>query len=188
MFYAVIHRPKIDTTEIEEVGRKYDPYFGLISTHVTLVFPFKTEDIEGAALMAHVQSIADKTEPFEVYFNKLELSWDQWLFLIPTVGKSQFEYIHDELYSGMLNNFLRSDIEYVPHIALGHFAVANSGYNLKDPTTVLLDEEKYKIARAEIDKNKLDLIYTATSMELISVNDEFTQTKTLANFDFKTRN
>ena len=185
MFYAVIHRPEIDTKKIEEVRSTYDPYFKLIDAHITLVFPFDAAGIEMTQLNVHVQNIANQTKQFRVQLNTLELAWDQWLFLTTTKGKVRLCAIHDELYTGVLKGFLRDDIKYIPHIGLGHFAIANSGYTLKDPAATHLDEDRYTIARAEIEAKQLDFTYTATAVELISVNDEFTKTEILASFSFK---
>ncbi|MEX0917876.1 MAG: 2'-5' RNA ligase family protein [Candidatus Paceibacterota bacterium] len=182
MFYAIIHRPETDISVIQEVAKKYDPTFELVGPHVTLVFPFSAEGVDEHALTTHIQSVAGGLQPFQARFNELELSWDQWLFLTPTLGKEALTQLHDDLYVGMLQQFLRSDIPFVPHIALGHFAVADSEYQLKDPTAVPLDEERYITARAEIEALKLDLVYEVTTTELISVTDDFSQTSSIATF------
>lgn len=182
MFYAVIHRPEIDTSIIDDFSAKYDPSFGLVGPHVTLVFPLKAEDIDASILEEHIQEVVRKTKPFEVKFNEIELSWDQWLFLTPSVGRDEFSRLHDDLYRGPFEKLLRNDIDFVPHVALGHFAITDSEYSLKDPTAAPLDKEKYEKARKEIESKKLEYEYRATSVELISVNDEFTKSETLSEF------
>ena len=184
MFYAVIHRPETDLSKIEDIARVYDPSFALVGPHVTLVFPFAS-DSGAAEIIEHVRQVAEQTARFEVRLNELELAWDQWLFLPPSLGRDSFQKLHDDLYRGMLQEFLRSDIEYIPHLALGHFAAAGSIYDLKDPTAVPLDTKKYQTARAEIEALNLDLAYTATAIELISIDDKFTKTETVATFDLK---
>jgi len=38
MFYALAHFPDIDTAKIDRLRKKYDPTYGLIGAHVTVVF------------------------------------------------------------------------------------------------------------------------------------------------------
>jgi 2'-5' RNA ligase len=185
MFYAVIHRPEIDTNIIDVFSAKYDPSFGLVGPHVTLLFPLNAEDIDLSVLEEHIQGVVRMTRPFDVRLDEIEISWDQWLFLTPSVGRSEFSRLHNDLYSGLFQKFLRKDIDFVPHVALGHFAISGSEYSLKDPTAVPLDEEKYEKAREEIASKKLNYEYRASSLELISVNDEFTKSETLSEFKLK---
>lgn len=184
MFYAIIHRPKIDTNKIKEVSRKYDPHFGLVDPHVTLVFPFKSEGLDREGLIAHLRQVVNDTKSFNVRLNELGLAWDQWLFLIPSLGNLEFRELHDRLYDGLLASFLRSDIEYVPHLALGHFAAPGSEYDLKDPTAVPLDAAKYDAGRAEIESYHFDFGYVADDIDLISIDDDFTKTEILETFKF----
>ena len=39
MFYVPGHFPDIDTAKIDRLRKKYDPTYGLIGAHVTVVFP-----------------------------------------------------------------------------------------------------------------------------------------------------
>jgi len=183
MYYAVIQRPEAETTAIREISREYDPNFGLVGPHVTLVFPVPSEKISEDQIIKHIGDVAQASKPFPVHLSDLELSWDQWLFLTPKEGRSNFDDLHDALYTGPLEPMLRADIPFVPHIALGHFAVADSGYSLKDPKAVPLDTNKYDEARQKIAKLGLDYSYTAHKIELIAVNDEFTESRTIAEFE-----
>src|SRR4051794_36108149 len=128
MYYAVIHRPEAAITGIEQVGQKYDPSYNVVGPHVTLLFPISEQHIAEEVVKSRFLSVAGTTESFPVRLNSLELSWDQWLFLTPTDGRVEFDELHDRLYEGPLAPFLRHDIPFVPHVALGHFAVAGSNY------------------------------------------------------------
>ncbi len=184
MKYAVIHRPEIDTSELEGISKKYNPHYGLMGPHVTLVFPFSVDDIDEPTLVKLIETVAANTTPFDVKLNETELSWDQWFFLTPTNGRSEIEQLHDRLYElAATKPHLRSDIPFVPHAALGLFAQAGSNYDLRNPTKVPLDQERYALAKGEIDKMALSYEYTATKMELISVADDFKSTMTVAVFD-----
>jgi 2'-5' RNA ligase len=187
MFYAVVHRPEVDVTLVEDFNRRYNPYHELIGPHVTLLFPVPGEQVREAAVRSRAEEVARQTAPFRVGLNNLELSWDQWLFLIPTDGMPAFHRLHNQFFEGEFSSFLRRDIPFVPHVALGQFALAGSSYSLQDPTAVPMDEDRYQQARAEVERAGLDLTYTATGLELVTVDDEFTSTTTLARYAFGTQ-
>lgn len=182
MYYAVIQRPDIDTSLIEAFRMKYDPNYGLVGPHVTLVFPVDSAKLLIGKLQQHIKSVAQRSQPFSVDFADFELSWDQWLFLTPIDGRQQLVKLHNNLYEDMLAPMLRTDIPFVPHIALGHFAFHTSDYNLYDPKAVPLDEEKYQLARLEIDNIGPKYRYRVSKLELISINDEFTSSQFIAEF------
>lgn len=179
MFYAVIHRPEVDVSPIKSISSKYDPYYGLTGPHVTLVFPFKADEVSKDAFLEHVREVAAQTQPFNIRLNELELAWDQWLFLTPSSGRQQVVNLHDDLYGGLISKFLREDIEFVPHVSLGLFSKNEGEYDLKDPKATPLDEPKYKEALKEIEALKIDLEYKATKLEIISVDEKFTKTETI---------
>lgn len=182
MYYAVIHRPEIDTSEIQAIRLKYGPTYKLIEPHVALVFPLSESEVEIDVLKQHVAKMAKDQRSFAVHLGELELSWDQWLFLTPTKGKYDFDSLHDQLYDGLLRPFLRADIPYVPHIGLGQFKAEDSDYSLKDPKAVPLNEELYKRARAEIDKQNLVYDCTVKTIEIVSISDDFTHSETVERF------
>jgi hypothetical protein len=85
-YYSVIHRPATDVSGVSAIDAKYDPYHGLVGPHITLVFPIPVTDVKKEDLFSHVKAIATNTNSFKVRINDTELSWDQWLFLVPTIG------------------------------------------------------------------------------------------------------
>jgi 2'-5' RNA ligase len=184
MYYAIVHRPEADVGALVNIGQKYDPHHDLVGPHVTLLFPVPGDRVGEAVVRSRAAEVAGSTRPFGVRLRNVELSWDQWLFLTPTDGRSQFDRIHSKLYEGPLAEFLRSDIPFVPHVSLGHFAVEGSDYSLKDPRAVPLDENRYETARDEIQALGLDIRYTATQLELIGVDDDFTRSERLGSFQF----
>jgi 2'-5' RNA ligase len=184
MKYAIIHRPETDTSQIETISKKYDPNFGLVGPHATLVFPFPSEQIDEANLIVNLNTVASVTKKFKVLFTDTELSWDQWLFLTPTIGRSEIELLHDKLYElDGIRPHLRADIPFVPHITLGLFAKQNSNYGLRIATSVPLDKERYEQARREIDSLAVKYEYIATRFELLSVADDYKSSKVVAVFE-----
>jgi 2'-5' RNA ligase len=83
MYYAVIQRPEIDTTDILKISKKYDPTFGVVGPHITLLFPVSSKSINEDTVEKHVKKVAQETSSFRVHMVDLELAWDQWLFLTP---------------------------------------------------------------------------------------------------------
>ena len=183
MIYALINRPKINNAAIDKIRSKYDPNFKLIGPHVTLVFPFKADKINLLELEAHIEKVSKRIKSFTVHFHKLQLAWDQILILTPTTGKREFDQIHDELYEGMLKEFFRGDIEFLPHITLGYFGQAGSKYDPKDPTSVPLDKEKYNTAISQTKEDDLNFSYTVDSIELISATDDATSSQSIKVFN-----
>src|SRR3954471_7341666 len=149
VLFAVLHRPTVEVSAIQRLRGRDDPTFELIGPHVTLVFRFPGDEVHEDRLRSHLTTVAAATTAFAVRLNELELSWDQWLFLTPSDGRAGFAELHDRLYEGLLHGFLRDDIEFVPHVALGHFAKPGTDYELGEPTEVPLDQERYESALAD---------------------------------------
>ncbi|MBI2009334.1 2'-5' RNA ligase family protein [Candidatus Saccharibacteria bacterium] len=184
MFYSIIHRPEADVSKVEEIDAKYDPYHGLVGAHVTLLFPVPALEITEQAIKNQAKKVVVSTEPFHVQFNShtTELSWDQWLFLNPSQGKKDFERLYLKLYEGELRKFLREDIPYSPHIAIGHFAIEEAAYDLKDPSALKLDEVSYLAALEDVRQADIQLDYTATQIELIGVDSNYKKSWTIEKF------
>lgn len=117
--YAIVFFPHINTTTIEAFREKYDPMFGIISPHVTMVFPFK--DLEEQAVTQHVEQVITKREPFSIHLHGFTKSFDQYLFLLIAEGKEEMYDLHDQLYTNILAPQLRTDIPFIPHLTLGFF-------------------------------------------------------------------
>jgi 2'-5' RNA ligase len=180
-YYAVIHRPEADVAKIDEIDAKYDPLHGLVGPHVTLMFPMPAQNVKKEELFAHVLAVAKNTKPFDVCINDTELSWDQWLFLTPTVGREAFVQLHDNLYSGEFEKFWRKDLPYSPHIGVGHFGVGEN-YTLKDSEALPLDEATYQQALQDIARAAIDLQYTISKVEVIGLDADYKNSWPLKEF------
>lgn len=90
--------------------------------------------------------------------------------------------LHDELYTGILKPYLRTDIEYIPHIGLGHFIKESKKYDYANPTQVDLDEATYEEALEKA--RNLDVSYSAQveKLHLVEIDDRFTYTKDVEEF------
>jgi len=160
--------------------RLYEPYAGLLPEHVTFVFPVR-ESIGHLALEQHIITVLEPWKPFRIHFSRLMKTVDHWLFWIPEEGKEEAIGLHDELYTGILSEHLREDLPYTPHIGLGLFS--REDYDFENPTAELtLDEDRYQQARKEFTEMNLDLWCTIDQLDLLSINDDFTECKRLHTF------
>jgi len=157
VFYALVCFPNINTIKIEAFRKKYDPHYKLIKPHITLIFPIHDQLISKKSLSKHIRSVLNHWKSFEIELQGFTKSWDHWLFLLLKKGNKEMIQLHDELYKGILTPHLRDDIEYIPHISLGHFTKKSIQENQKGPNKVVFDEIKYKLAIKEA--QNLNLIY-----------------------------
>lgn len=126
-----------DYARIETYRKAHDElWYGIVEPHFTLVFavidmPQNTFIDEVSAQAAFVSAIdfeircaTINKDAFKDYFHA---------FLVPDKGHSQLIRLHDRLYSGILRDHLRLDIDYIPHISVG-----NSEYKFQ--TKKMVDE------------------------------------------------
>jgi len=177
VFHALACFPTIDTTKIEAFRKKYDPHYNLIKPHITLIFPIDNTSISRKSLSEHIKSVVNNWESFNIELSGLKISWDHWLFLLVKEGKKEIIELHDELYQGILSPHLRSDLEYIPHISIGRFIKKTLQNSSEISEGVVFDEIRYNLALEET--KRLNLIYQTEvkTVQLIQINEEFTQTK-----------
>jgi len=144
MYYSLANFPKIENEKFHKFRNKYEPYAHLLSQHIAFIFP--VHKILGfEKLKNHIQGELTHWKPFDIHFKNLEKTFDHWLMLTPDEGREEAIKLHNELYRGILAPYLREDLPYTPHIALGLFSTEK--YDLNNPTAKLtLDEKKYEKA------------------------------------------
>lgn len=120
MSYALVHYPNINTEDINQIRHKYDPEVDLIEPHITLVFPV-VEFINKNNLILHIDSILSKWKIFPICLKGLQKSWDEYMFLMVEEGKLDMVKLHKELYTGILAEYIRENLPFVPHLTLGKF-------------------------------------------------------------------
>ncbi|KQU13696.1 2'-5' RNA ligase [Bacillus sp. Leaf13] len=103
---------------IEEVRKKYDPLFGLVPPHITLVFPFESE-ISSSRLKQHIKNVLSGVNPFTVKLKGITGSLNNYLFLNVKKGNDNIIELHDRLYSGPLFEFMSRQHTYSPHLTVG---------------------------------------------------------------------
>ena len=90
-------------------------------------------------------------------------------------GNEEVIKLHDKLYTGVLSQFFRKDLGYIPHIGIGLFVSKNSEYKVTDPTLQILDENKYKMALQEAESLDFDYWTELDNLELITLDDNATK-------------
>ncbi|MGG0187611.1 2'-5' RNA ligase family protein [Bacillus rhizoplanae] len=107
-----------DLEEIEAIRRKHDPLFGLISPHITLVFPFVSE-VPNECLKKHIETIVGNMNSFHITLNPVVTNSEEYLFLLIEEGKEDIIELHNKLYTDFLQPFLHKEIPFLPHVTVG---------------------------------------------------------------------
>lgn len=113
-----------DTNRIQNFRALHDRlYYDVVPPHFTLVFPVSNWSQE--KFIREIKSRAFVVQTFSFVLrcatvNKDSFSPHYHTFLVPDEGYSHFVKLHDLLYSGLLSNDLRLDIDYIPHIGVGN--------------------------------------------------------------------
>lgn len=107
---------------IDEFRSTHDKaYVDVVEPHWTMIFPLW--DLPQAQVAAHIGRVAKKFRPVDfacryALVHDDDEREDYYIFLVPDEGFSQISRIHDDLYSGFLQPYLRLDLPYVPHIGI----------------------------------------------------------------------
>jgi 2'-5' RNA ligase len=118
MIYALVHYPNTDYGRINQFRKKYDPQFELIQPHITLMFPVP-ESVGEKELIHHFASVLKGWASFPLHLHGCQISLDNYVFLLIEEGHANIIHLHDEVYTGILADYWRKEIPFVPHLTLG---------------------------------------------------------------------
>jgi len=164
----------IDTKEINDFRRKYDPHFDLIRPHITFVF-LVPEIVGETNVISHIERVLSQWQAFPIHLKGLQKSWDHWLFLVLAEGSESVTRLHRELYTGILSTYHRPDIEFIPHLGLGLFAKQDANYDIRNPREVPLDTEQYTKALREAQQLQLDHHCIVDRLHLVKIRDDISE-------------
>ena len=121
VIFALLELASEDAAWIEEIRRRHDPQADLVPAHFTLVFP--CEAPEGTEVMAQAAAVASTTAAIDFRLVSAVVVRDalaprSQVFLVPDRGAEAITALHDQLYDGPLEPFLRRDIPYAPHVTV----------------------------------------------------------------------
>jgi len=181
MYYALVYFTKVQDEPINKIRQKYDPTYGLVDPHLTIMFPVPATAGK-AKIIRHIDKIVKEWRPFQIHFSGFTKSWDHWLFLTLKEGDEQVRELWAGIYSGLLSQYRRDDIEFIPHIGLGLFVKDAAQYDLKDPHEFAFDEEAYRRALSEAEATIPDFWCTVDKLDLVELNDDITGIKSIKVF------
>jgi hypothetical protein len=84
--------------------------------------------------------------PFRIKLGGFYRSRDHWLFLTLKEGEAKVKKLYDALYVGVLGEYRRDDLEFVPHLGLGLFLKEGCAYDWNNPQESDLDRARYEYA------------------------------------------
>jgi 2'-5' RNA ligase len=108
---------------MEQFRQEHDlPYRDVVAAHFTMVFGCKT--VELPDYTNHIAAVARQSEPIRFSCRYAMLGADDfddtaYVFLVPDEGYSGISLLHDRLYTGLLQPFLKLDVPFIPHITIG---------------------------------------------------------------------
>ena len=94
------------------------------------------------------------------------------LFLNVEQGEAEIKSLYQDLYTGILEEYRRDDIEFVPHVGLGLFVKDNSIYDWDHPQEADFDRQKYEEALQQAKALPLDSSCVMDKLHLMSIPDE----------------
>lgn len=153
--YAIVYFLNQNVAELNKFRQKYDPQWEMISLHITIVYPLS--DISEEQLIEHIESVIKNRKPFPIHLNGLIKSFDHCLFLLVKEGKEEITKLHEQLYSGILQPYLKNDIPFTPHVTIGYFGDENDE----------LKKELYETALSEAAGMKINISLDFDSIALI---------------------
>ncbi len=160
---------KKDLSQIENFRKEHDNMFNIIKPHFTLVFPLENIEVpdlihEMDLLLEHEKAISFSIRCAMI--NKDAFSENYHVFLVPDEGLSQMIKLHDKLYIGLLNEDLRLDIPYIPHITIGSSKDKYKSKKMVEDWNSKDFEINGTISYIHIIKHNLDHIDTIESIQL----------------------
>ena len=117
LFPEVTNRSQIDLYRA-----RFDPLAKKIDPHVTLVFPFTPTSLKGDALAHYAAERIKGIGPFTLEASTPAVIDKGYVYLGIDSGAKQIRRMHSSLYDGPLGSFLRTDVDYMPHITIGRYA------------------------------------------------------------------
>jgi 2'-5' RNA ligase len=141
--HAIVAFPTFDAVDqIEAIRCRFDPLAGLLSAHVTLVFPFKASaDIDG--LLRHVARVAAEASPFTIDLAEPTVEDGEYLLLPVTEGAACLTALHDRLYSGALRPHLSRTHTYRPHVTVGRLPTSEQAAMAAGEARAMLTQSRH---------------------------------------------
>lgn len=127
MAYLVLAYPELSRKDyelIQDFRRENDElYYKVVEPHFTIVFP--VFDIPEKDFINEVREKSKEVKSFSFSLRCATINKDAFndyyhVFLVPDESYSNIVKIHDRLYSGLLKDNHRLDIDFIPHIGIAN--------------------------------------------------------------------
>lgn len=174
MHYALTIYPELSaelSDAIRAIRAKYDPTARFVGPHITVLFPVP-DRVGKEQLIDHIAAVLRDQSPFDITLGGFHKSRDHWLFLILQDGADTVRAIYRRMYTGILSEFRRDDIDFVPHVGLGLFLKDGCVYDWNNPQEADLDRERYDVALEKARALPLPWTFTVTSLHMTAIRDE----------------
>jgi 2'-5' RNA ligase len=174
MYYALVYYPQFSeglADAIAAIRQKHDPTFGFIKPHITVLFPVPGS-VGEAHLIHHIENVLSDRSPFEIRLGGFHKSPDHWLFLTLTEGQAEIRKLYQLLYTGIMADLRRDDIEFVPHLGLGLFLKKGCTYDWDNPQESELDQARYEEALEQAKALPLNMSLAVKKLHLTRIPDE----------------
>jgi len=119
MKFGIVMFPSKKLQDVANSYRKrYDPNYSLISPHITLKYPFKSDEMNIKSITKYLSNAASEIQPFSL--NVLKASSFQPVhntIYLKVEANEPLVQLHKLLHSGLLTS--EAEYAFVPHITIG---------------------------------------------------------------------
>lgn len=124
-----------------------DPLGQVLPPHLTLVFPFHSR-LTLDQLSAHAQKVLRSWPCFPVVLHGFWSAQNEFIGVGAQVGADALIEMHDRLYRGPLEEFLRPEFDYSPHITLARASQPDRFEALCSAATIVTRETYRDLMRS----------------------------------------
>lgn len=180
MYFGLVYYPNIHNKDFQILRNIYEPYARVMNEHLAFLMP-TPGSVGRKILEEHIQSVLKKWRPFRVQISGLYKSWDHWLMLGVKEGRDQVIRLHDALYTGPIKPYLREDLPFEPHVAIGYFGTNDYDVyaRIKNPP---LDENRYLEVLKMAEAMEFNFSRSVDQLTLVQFDELFTQCENLKVF------
>lgn len=127
MACGVLAYPRLDISDykiIQDFRRVHDElYYSVAEPHFGFVFP--TENVKKDQFITEIFNKSKGVNQFDFEIRCVTVNKDSFLdyyhlLMVPDKGYSNIIKLHDKLYSDILFNCLRLDIDFIPHMGIAN--------------------------------------------------------------------
>ena len=127
---------------IDRFRGTHDPLAQALPPHVTLVFPFHSR-LTLDQLAAHAQKVLRAWPCFPVVMHGFWSAQNEFIGIGSQVGADALIEMHDRLYRGPLQEFMRPEFDYAPHVTLAK-AIQLNQFEALSSAAVIVTREAYR--------------------------------------------